>query len=237
MNKHTLFIVAFFPILIFVTACGPGFFKSLDRHEPPTPTDQVASTIITLADTADEYSTTLNAIMKYVIETGQGYSVHILAVSSGELPELLRSGQVDLALAARQPDNFEWFDEAVERGELLDFGAAYEFGGHSYNSAGSLEFATKAPDLVRMLEKMIILHRRLEDTDDWHKEHQDLGTLRAAVYFMWNYDFEDNWKHWMPYHPAERIRRALDRFTGLRTGDPYKGREIERGNSGQSVGG
>ena len=233
MNKYRLFVVTLLSTLIFVTACGPGFFKSLDRHEPPTPTDQVTSTIITLADTTDEYSITLNAIMKYVIETGQGYSVQIRAVPPGKLPELLRSGHVDLALAARQPDNFEWFDEAADRGEFLDFGPAYEHREHRYNSAGSLELVNKAPDLVKMLEKMIILHRRLKDTDDWHNEHQDRGTLRAAVYFLWNYDFEDNWKHWMPYHPAERIRRALDRFTGLRVGAPYKGREIERGNSGQ----
>ena len=213
---------------VVLAACGEELFKTRFSGGPEDLDPNRKATVIKLAATPGQYSATLNAIMVYIIQEGYGYTTQVTTVSEAELPEALKNGTVDIALAVRQPSNAEWFDAAAASGEILKLGPTYELDGHVYNSAAYPGLATSAPDLVEMLQKAAFTERRVKETHDWYAANTEKGLTRLAVYYLWNYNFEDDWKKWMPYDPAERIRSAIEVFTGLPSGDPYRGIEKDR---------
>lgn len=226
LRAPLLLAAVLLPVLL--AACGEELFETRFSGGPEDLDPNRKGTVIKLAMTPDQYSATLNAIMVYVIQEGYGYTTQTMTISEAELPEALKNGTVDIALAARQPTSTEWFDAAAASGEILKLGPTYELDGHVFNSAAYPGLATTAPDLVELLQEAAFNQRRIKETHDWYAANPDKGLKRLAVYYLWNYNFEDDWKHWMPYDPAERIRTALEVFTGLPSGDPYRGVEKDR---------
>jgi ABC-type proline/glycine betaine transport system substrate-binding protein len=226
MGVLTLLAAMLLPMAL--AACGEELFETRFSGGPEDLDPNRKGTVIKLATTRDQYSSTFNAIMVYVIEKGYGYTPQVMTVTEAELAEALKNGTVDIALAARQPSSAEWFDSAAASGEILALGPTYEFDGHVYTSAATPGLATTAPDLVEFLQQAAFKQRRVKETHDWYTANPDKGLTRLAVYYLWNYNYEDDWKHWMPYDPAERIRSALEVFTGLPSGDPYRGVETDR---------
>ncbi|MBM3945209.1 MAG: hypothetical protein FJ317_06940 [SAR202 cluster bacterium] len=235
ITKWNYLLLAPVLLSVLLAACGTELIKTRFSGGPDDLDPKLRNTVINIATTSDTNSVTLNAILVYIIEEGYGYSTQVVTLSDAEIHEALKSGRVDVALAVKQPGN-GWFDGAVAAGEVIDSGPAYDLDGHTYNSALSSGLEVKAAELVPMLKNFNILHRRLKATDDWFKANPELGTKRAAVYFLWNYNFEDGWKFWMPYDPAERVRRAMEVFTGLTSSDPYRGYEIDRNAPGGGTG-
>ena len=85
------------------------------------------------------------------------------------------------------------------------------------------------PDLVKMLRKFNIRPDRLQKTIDWVEENDIQDTQKMAIFYLFNFNFEDGWKSWMPFPNAEPIRQELTNLTGLRASDTYKGqvRKVE----------
>lgn len=66
----------------------------------------------------------------------------------------------------------------------------------------------KAPDVVKMLRKMVIGMEPLNETMAWVRKNKVKDINRAAIYYLKNY--EDRWKTWVTSDAHERIKRALD---------------------------
>ena len=236
-------LLALFAATLVLAACtggGPGGGGRLGQKKEPD--SKFKKTIVNMGVANVEYSTTLNAITKYVIEKGYGYTVATRILTVDAAQDAVVDGSVHFVHALRQPDNIDWFDGAVEAGDIVDLGPAYVGeDGHSYNSAASTTFDETVekdiPAVVAMLEKMQLKTSRAKETDEWFlgndiqpEERCGSGdSCRAAIYFLNNFEFEGGWKTWMAYNPAEFLRVAVENFHGLPTGDVYKGKEIPRG--------
>ena len=193
-----------------------------------------ADIVIRVASFDDEYGDTLTAIFKYMTETAYGYTIEVVETTDEKAKELIEDGILEVILAASQPDTESWFKSAVSSGSIIDAGPSYTTDSFSYNVAVSPKLKTIAPDLFETVTVMEISHESLKETHDWYDGSDMVHALplyedgvRAAVYYFWNFNFEDTWKTWMVWAPAERLRDATERFTGLRYPELYLGIEYD----------
>lgn len=193
-----------------------------------------ADIVIRVASFDDEYGDTLTAIFKYMTETAYGYTIEVVETTDEKAKELIEDGILEVILAASQPDTESWFKSAVSSGSIIDAGPSYTTDSFSYNAAVSPKLKTIAPDLFETVTVMEISHESLKETHDWYDGSDMVHALplyedgvRAAVYYFWNFNFEDTWKTWMVWAPAERLRDATERFTGLRYPELYLGIEYD----------
>ena len=190
-------------------------------------TEERLETSLVIGQSDARYGVTLAALGAYIAEVGFGFQVETLKVTAEEVPEALRTGRVDVILNARQPDNTDWFDDAAATGTILSTGPSYLEDGFSFSGATTLRVGEVGQDLLETLREMEIPLERLRETDAWFHDNGIQGTQRAAIYFLWNFNYEDSWKAWMPWDPAERLRDATERFTGLRYPEVYEGIEYD----------
>ena len=193
-----------------------------------------ADIVISVASFDDEYDDTMIAVFKYMVETGYGYTIEVVETSDDKAKELMEDGILHVILAASQPDTQSWFKSAVLSGSILDAGPTYSTDDFSYNAAVIPKLETLAPDLFETVNDMEINYKFLKETHDWYDGSDMVHALplyedgvRAAVYYFWNFNYEDTWKTWMVWAPAERIRDATERFTGLRYPELYLGIEYD----------
>lgn len=174
-----------------------------------------------------EYSLTLAAIGEFMAHIAYGFQVEVVSLAAGEVPAALESGRVDIVLNARQPGNEAWFDQAVAAGTILSTGPTYFSDGFPVSGAVTPRIGETGADFLDALKKMEIPLRWLEETDTWWHENDIDGEFRAAVFYFWNYDYQESWKQWMPWNPAERIRQTIERFAKVRYPDLYEGIEYD----------
>ena len=188
---------------------------------------KLKATLIKLVRTKADYSSTINEVVNYVIDVGYGYTVQIRTMDLPEMQQALTAGDVHLVLDARQPQNMEWFDGAVASGAILDLGPTYETDSHAFNGGAHPSLQEINPEMVQVLTKMKMQLRRIQEAQSWHSDNNIEGSKRLAVYYLWNFDWDDGWITWMPYNPAENLRQQMFFYTGLRAGDVYRGIEYE----------
>jgi len=193
-----------------------------------------ADIVIRVASFDDEYGDTLTAIFKYMTETAYGYTVEVVETTDEKAKKLIEDGILEVILAASQPDTESWFKSAVSSGSIIDVGPSYSTDSFSYNAAVSTKLENVAPDVFETMQDMEIDNAYLKETHDWYDGSDMVHALplyedgvRAAVYYFWNFNFENTWKTWMAWAPAERLRDATERFTGLRYPELYLGIEYD----------
>jgi len=193
-----------------------------------------ADIVIRVTSFDDEYGDTLTAIFKYMTETAYGYTVEVVETTDEKAKELIDDGILEVILAASQPDTEAWFKSAVAAGTIIDAGPSYSTDSFSYNVAVTPKLQTLAPDVFETVQDMEIDYAYLKETHDWYDGSDMVHALplyedgvRAAVYYFWNFNFENTWKTWMAWAPAERLRDATERFTGLRYPELYLGIEYD----------
>ena len=190
-------------------------------------TEERLATSLVVGQSDAPYGVTLAALVAYVAEFGFGFQVETVELAASEVPDALLSGRVDVVLNARQPESAAWFDDAAASGTILSTGPSYMEDGFTYSGATTPRVAEVGLDLLEALREMEIPLSRLSETDGWFHSRGIEGTHRAAVYFLWNFNYEDSWKSWMPWDPAERLRDSTERFTGLRYPEVYDGVEYD----------
>jgi hypothetical protein len=190
-------------------------------------TEERLETSIVIGQSDADYSLTLAAVAAYMAEYAFGFQVEVVALSAGEVQTAIESGRVDLVLDAGQPENAEWFGAAVASGTIISTGATYFEGDLPVSGAVSPRLSEMGADFVAALTVMELLQPRLEETETWWHENDIDGEFRAAIYFLWNFNYEDDWKSWMPWNPAERLRQQLERFAKVRYPDLYDGIEFD----------
>ena len=190
-------------------------------------TEERLGTSLVIGQSDARYGLTLAALGAYIAEVGFGFQVETVVLAAEDVPAALGTGRVDVVLNARQPDSIQWFENAVETGEILSTGPIYTEDGFSFSGATTPRLAEVGPDLLEAFRAMEVPIERLKQTDDWFHESGIVGNHRAAIYFLWNFNYEDSWKSWMPWDPAERLRDATERYTGLRYPEEYDGIEYD----------
>ena len=190
-------------------------------------TEERLETSLVVGQSDARYGVTLAALTAYIAEVGFGFQVETVELAADQVPEALRTGRVDIVLNARQPDDVDWFDEAAAAGTILSTGPIYVEDGFSFSGATTPRLGEVGQDLLEALREMKIPIERLSETDAWFHDNGIEGTHRAAIYFLWNFNYEDSWKAWMPWDPAERLRDATERYTGLRYPEVYEGIEYD----------
>lgn len=191
-------------------------------------TEERLETVITIGRSDAEYGITLTALAAYIAEIGFGFQVEVVPLAAGEVQAALESGQVDLVMNAGQPDNSESLQAAVSTGTIFGTGTTYvDDDDFPVTGATSLRLGEIGADFLSALQKMEIPLSRVDETDTWWRENGIEGEFRAALYFLWNFNYEDSWKSWMPWNPAERLRDKTERFTGVRYPERYLGIEYD----------
>ena len=190
-------------------------------------TGERLATSLVIGQSDARYGLTVAALGAYIAEVGFGFQVSTVELTAAEVPEALRTGRVDIVLNARQPETAASFDDAVATGTILSTGPTYIEDEFSYSGATSLRVAEVGEDLLEALREMEIPIERVRETEEWFLDGDIEGTHRAAVYFLWNFNYEDSWKSWMPWDPAERLRDKVERYTGLRYPEVYEGIEYD----------
>ncbi len=194
-------------------------------------TDERMETSITIGQSDAEYSLTLTALAAYIAEIAFGFQVEIIKLTGGEVRAALESDRVDLVVNAGQPDGSEWLAAAGAAGIIINTGPTYiDEDGFPVSGAASPRLEEVGADFLLALQKMEIPLSRVDETDTWWHENAINGEFRAAVYFLWNFNYEDSWKSWMPWNPAERLRDKTERFTGVRYPERYLGIEYDLGS-------
>ncbi len=189
-------------------------------------TEERLETAITIGQSDADYGLTLAAVAAYMAEFAFGFQVEVVSLAAGEVQTALESGRVDLVLDAGQPDIDEWFKAAVTNGTILSTGTTYiDEDDFPVSGAVSPRLAELGADFVATLTVMELRQSRLEETETWWHDNDIDGEFRAAIYFLWNFNYEDDWKSWMKWDPAERVRQQLERFAKVRYPDLYEGIE------------
>lgn len=70
----------------------------------------------------------------------------------------------------------------------------------------------KAPDVVEMLEKMVVGLEPLNEILAWAKENNVQNWEEAAIYYLQNY--ENRWETWVTPEAHERINESLEEASG-----------------------
>jgi hypothetical protein len=190
-------------------------------------TEERLETSIVIGQSDTDYGVTLAAVAAFMGEIAFGFQVEVVELTGNELQGALESGRVDLVLDAGQPGNADWFKAAVASGSIVSTGPTYFEGDFPVSGAVSPKLAEQGADFVAALTVMELRQTRLEETETWWHENDIDGEFRAAVYFLWNFNYENDWKSWMTWDPAERIRQKLERFAKVRYPDLYEGIEFD----------
>lgn len=69
-----------------------------------------------------------NALAEFVIEKGYGYPVETVEMTSQMMEETIQKGGIDLNMEAWQQNRIEWYNEQIEKGNIVNLGMAYEGG-------------------------------------------------------------------------------------------------------------
>ena len=69
-----------------------------------------------------------NALAEFVIEEGYGYPVESVAMTTQSMQEALQRGEIDLRMEGWQHNFIDWYDDQVERGNIVNLGMTYEGG-------------------------------------------------------------------------------------------------------------
>ena len=186
------------------------------------------ATLIRLADTGTGNQKITNAVAKFILEVGYDHTVEVVTMSRSDMQAALASGTIHLNMEIMHMEILSWYNDQVTSGNLFNLGTTYEADPPVEKVVhGSL--LTIDPDLVKMLRKFNIRPDRLEKTIAWVEENDIQDTQMMAIFYLFNFNFEDGWKAWMPFTSAEPIRQELTAITGLRASDRYRGqvRKVE----------
>jgi glycine betaine/proline transport system substrate-binding protein len=69
-----------------------------------------------------------NAIAGFIIENGYGYPVETVVMTPQLIQKSLETGEVDLLLEGWQQNYLDWYDEQIEKGNIVNLGMIYEGG-------------------------------------------------------------------------------------------------------------
>lgn len=112
--RCALIIGLWISVLLLATAC-----TSIGGSQKPA---------IKLYDGQWDSLSVNNALAEFIIENGYGYPVEMRAVSSQVMQDLLREGEIDLALELWEQSRIGWYDEQIEKGSIVNLGVIYEAG-------------------------------------------------------------------------------------------------------------
>ena len=222
LRSPALLVVVLLLVLALGAKCESRFKGGTEDF-----TDERLATSLVIGQNETEYGVALAALAAYIAEIGFGFQVETVALTAEEVPDAISSGRVDVVLDARAPDNKRWFDDAAAAGTILSTGPTYFKNGFAVAGAANPRLGEVGADLLAAFRVMEIPLRRVDETATWFDENDIEGNHRAAVYFLWNFNYEDSWKAWMLWDPAERMRDSIERFTGLRYPRQYKGIEYD----------
>ena len=69
-----------------------------------------------------------NAIAKFIIEEGYGYSVETLESTSLTMQTSMSKGEIDLNMEMWQQNWIDWYNEQIEQGNIVNLGMTFEAG-------------------------------------------------------------------------------------------------------------
>jgi glycine betaine/proline transport system substrate-binding protein len=69
-----------------------------------------------------------NAIAQFIIEKGYGYPVETVVMTAPLIQKTLETGEVDLLLEGWQQNYLDWYDEQIQKGNIVNLGMIYEGG-------------------------------------------------------------------------------------------------------------
>jgi hypothetical protein len=190
-------------------------------------TEERLETSIVIGQSDADYSMTLTALAAYMAEHAFGFQVEVVQLTGSEVQSALENGRVDVVMNVGQFANNDWFVTSRTAGTIVNTGPSYYDGDFPVSGAVTPRLAEVGPDFVAALKAMEVRLDRLEETDTWWHENDIDGEFRAAVYYFWNFNFEEGWKAWMKWNPAERIRQHIQRFAKVRYPDLYEGYEYD----------
>jgi len=67
-----------------------------------------------------------NAIAEFIIEKGYGYPVEAVVANTIVMQEVIEKGEIDLNLEMWQQNFIVWYNEQIERGNIVNIGITYE---------------------------------------------------------------------------------------------------------------
>ncbi|MFC2014290.1 glycine betaine ABC transporter substrate-binding protein [Chloroflexota bacterium] len=67
-----------------------------------------------------------NAIAEFIIENGYGYPVEVVVENTIVMQDVIEKGEIDLNLEMWQQNFIIWYNEQIERGNIVNIGITYE---------------------------------------------------------------------------------------------------------------
>ena len=90
--------------------------------------DQDQKPVIKLHDSQGETNWVNNAIFEFIVEKGYGYPVETVVETTPAMMDALPVGEIDLNLEGWQQNIIDWYDEHIEKGDIVNLGAIFEDG-------------------------------------------------------------------------------------------------------------
>ena len=84
--------------------------------------------VIKLYDGQWESLSINNAIMEFIIEEGSGYPVETVVTTDQMMREDMQKGNLDLNMEMWQQNLIDWYNEQIEKGNIVNLGMIYEDG-------------------------------------------------------------------------------------------------------------
>lgn len=69
-----------------------------------------------------------NALAKFIIKRGYGYPVETVEMTTQMAEQAIQKGEIDLNMEAWQQNRLDWYNEQVEKGNIVNLGMTYEAG-------------------------------------------------------------------------------------------------------------
>jgi len=107
-------VAAFAAGVLFIWSCG--FFQ--DGGKP----------VIKTYDGQWQSIRVNNAIVEFIIEQGYGYTVEAVEMTSHEMQEAMETGEINLNMEMWQQSRLDWYNEQIEKGDIINLGMTYEAG-------------------------------------------------------------------------------------------------------------
>ena len=82
--------------------------------------------VIKLHDAEFESIWVNNAIAQFIIEKGYGYPVETVVMTSQVMQQAIQKGEIDVRLEGWQQNFIVWYNEQIERGNIVNLGITYE---------------------------------------------------------------------------------------------------------------